>query len=109
MSATSSSFFRTGAGDAGETIATPVLASRCDSSPVISPAPHHPDLNSFWIGRLNTTTGLKPQRECELLDYFGELLEVVDEEPHFEVSRFIVRRAKDRGRVDRGHDVGSKS
>jgi len=108
MSATSSSFFRTGIGNAGETIATPVLASRCDSSPVISLAPHHPDLNSFWIGRLNTTTGLKPQREGELLDHFGELFEVVDEEPHFEVSRFIVRRTKNRRRVDRGHDVGSK-
>src|ERR1044071_6546816 len=109
MSATSSSFFRTGTGDAGETITTSVLASRCDSSPVISLAPHHPDLNSFWIGRLNTTTGLKPQRERELLDYFGELFEIVDEEPHFEVSRFVVRRTKDRGRVDGGHDVGSKS
>src|SRR6185312_5376951 len=108
MSATSSSFFRTGTGDAGETIATPVLASRCDSSPVISLAPHHPDLNSFWIGRLNTTTGLKPQHDG-LLDYFCELLEVVDEESHFEVSRFIVRRTKDRRRVDRGHDVGRKS
>src|ERR1044072_4111883 len=109
MSATSSSFFRTGVGDAGETITTSVLASRCDSSPVISPAPHHPDLNSFWIGRLNTTTGLKPQREPELLDYFGELFEVVDEEPHFEVSCFIVRRPKDRRRMDRRHDVGSQS
>jgi hypothetical protein len=108
MSATSSGFFRTGAGDAGETITTSVLASRCDSSPVISLAPHHPDLNSFWIGRLNTTTGLKPQREW-LLDYFGELFEVVDEEPHFEVSRFVVRRTKNRRRMDRGHDVGSKS
>ena len=107
MSATSSSFFRAGAGDAGETITTSVLASRCDSSPVISLAPHHPDLNSFWIGRLNTTTGLKPQRD-ELLDHFCELFEVVDEESHFEVSRFIVRSTKDRGRMDRGHDVGSK-
>ena len=109
MSATSSSFFRAGAGDAGETITTSVLASRCDSSPVISLAPHHPDLNSFWIGRLNTTTGLKPQRECELLDYFCELFEVVDEEPHFEVSRFIVRGTKDRRRVDGSHDVGCES
>jgi hypothetical protein len=108
MSATSSGFFRAGAGDAGETITTSALTSRCDSSPVISLASHHPDLNSFWIGRLNTTTGLKSQRECELLDYFGELFEVVDEEPHFEVSRFIVRRTKDRRRMDRGHDVGSK-
>ena len=49
MSATSSSFFRTGVGDAGETITTSVLASRCDSSPVISLAPHRPDLNGFWI------------------------------------------------------------
>ena len=105
MSATSSSFFRTGAGDAGETIATSVLASRCDSSPVINPAPHHPDLNGFWIGRLNTTTGLKPQRDG-LLDYFCELFEVVDEEPHFEVSRLIVRSTKDRGRMDGSHDVG---
>ena len=94
MSATSSSFFRTGIGNAGETIATPVLASRCDSSPVINFAPHHPDLNGFWIGRLNTTTGLKPQREGELLDSFGELFEVVDEEPHFEVACFIVRSTK---------------
>jgi hypothetical protein len=109
MSATSSSFFRAGTGDAGETITTPVLASRCDSSPVINPAPHHPDLNSFWIGRLNTTTGLKPQRERALLDYFGELFEVVDEEPHFEVSRFIVRRAQDRGRMDGSHDVRRQS
>jgi hypothetical protein len=109
MSATSSSFFRAGVGDAGETITTSVLASRCDSSPVISLAPHHPDLNSFWIGRLNTTTGLKPQREGELLDHFGELFEVVDEEPHFEVSRFIVRRTKDRRWMDCSHDVGSKS
>ena len=108
MSATSSSFFRTGAGDAGETIATPVLASRCDSSPVINPAPHHPDLNGFWIGRLNTTTGLKPQRD-ELLDYFCELFEVVDEESHFEVSRLIVRSTKDRGGMDSSHDVGRKS
>jgi len=105
MSATSSSFFRAGTGDAGETITTPVLASRCDSSPVINPAPHHPDLNSFWIGRLNTTTGLKPQRERGLLDYFGELFEVVDEESHFEVSCFIVRSAQDRGRMDGSHDV----
>src|SRR5678816_1126966 len=104
MSATSSSFFRTRAGDAGETITASALASRCDSSPVISLAPHHPDLNSFWIGRLNTTTGLKPQRERELLDHFCELFEVVDEEPHFEVSRFIVRRTKDRRRMDRSHD-----
>ena len=109
MSATSSSFFRAGVGDAGETITTSVLASRCDSSPVISLAPHHPDLNSFWIGRLNTTTGLKSQRERELLDYFCELFEVVDEEPHFEVSRFIVRRTKDRRWMDCSHDVGSKS
>ena len=109
MSATSSSFFRAGVGDAGETITTSVLASRCDSSPVISLAPHHPDLNSFWIGRLNTTTGLKPQREGELLDHFGELFEVVDEESHFEVSRFIVRSTKDRGGMDGSHDVGCKS
>src|SRR5215211_4125515 len=56
-------FFRAGVGNAGETITASVLTSRCDSSPVIDPAPHHPDLNSFWIGRSNTTTGLKPQRE----------------------------------------------
>ena len=108
MSATSSSFFRAGVGDAGETITTSVLASRCDSSPVISLAPHHPDFNSFWIGRLNTTTGLKPQRE-DLLDDFCELLEVVDEEPHFEVSRLIVRSTKDRGGMNGSHDIGCKS
>src|ERR1041385_6971818 len=68
-------FFRAGAGNAGETITNPVLASRCDSSPVIDLTPHHPDLNSFWIGRSNTTTGLKPRREGELLDDFRELFE----------------------------------
>ena|SRR5690242_19242069 len=109
MSATSSSFFRTGNGNAGETITTPVLASRRDSSPVINFAPHHPDLNGFWIGRLNTTTGLKPRCEPELLDDFCELLEVVDEEPHLEVSRLIVRSTKDRGGMDGSHDVGCQS
>ena len=94
MSATSSSFFRAGAGDAGETITTSVLASRCDSSPVISHAPHHPDLNSFWIGRLNTTTGLKPQREGELLDHFGEFFQVIDKTARLELARFIVRSTK---------------
>src|SRR6185295_941145 len=108
MSATSSSFFRTGVGDAGETITAPVLTSRCDSSPVINPAPHHPALNGFWIGRLNTTTGLKPQREW-LLDDFCELLEVVNEEPHFEVSRLVVRRTKDRRRMNGSHDVRRQS
>ena len=80
MSATSSSFFRTGVGNAGETITAPVLTSRCDSSPVISWPLIIRILNSFWIGRLNTTTGLKPQRD-RLLDYFCELFEIVDEEP----------------------------
>ena len=108
MSATSSSFFRAVVGNAGETITTSVLTSRRDSSPVISPAPHHPDLNSFWIGRLNTTTGLKPQRERELLDNFGEFFEVVDEESQFEMARFVVRSAKNRRRMDGSHDVGSE-
>ena len=108
MSATSSSFFRAGAGDAGETITTSVLASRCDSSPVINPAPHHPDLNGFWIGRLNTTTGLKPQRD-ELLDDFCELLEVVDEESHLEMSRLVVRSTENRGWMNSRHDVGRQS
>ena len=109
MSATSSNFFRAGVGNAGETITTPVLASRCDSSPVIDLTPHHPDLNSFWIGRSNTTTGLKPRREGELLDDFRELFEIVDEEPQLEVARFIVGRTKDRGGMDGSHDVGCKS
>ena len=38
-------------------------ASRCDSSPVISWPLIIRILNRFWIGRLNTTTGLKPRRE----------------------------------------------
>ena len=109
MSATSSNFFRAGVGNAGETITTPVLASRCDSSPVIDLTPHHPDLNSFWIGRSNTTTGLKPQRERELLDYFGELFQVVDEESQLEMSRFVIGSAKDRGRMDGSHDVRRQS
>ena len=107
MSATSSSFFRAGIGNAGETITTPVLASRCNSSPVINLAPHRPDLNGFWIGRLNTTTGLKPQRDG-LLDDFCELFQIVDEEPQFEVSRFIVRSTKDRRGMNGSHEVGCK-
>ena len=109
MSATSSSFFRTGVGNAGETITASVLTSRCDSSPVISWPLIIRILNSFWIGRLNTTTGLKPQREGELLDDFRELFEIVDEEPQLEVARFIVGRTKDRGGMDGSHDVGCKS
>jgi hypothetical protein len=53
------------------------------------------------LGALNATTGLKPP--CErtgdaqvLLDYFGELFEVVDEASRLEPSRFIVRSTKNR-------------
>ena len=48
----------------GETVAVPgsVVARRA-SSPVINWPLIVRILNRFWIGRLNTTTGLKPRRE----------------------------------------------
>ena len=46
----------------GETVTASVLASRRDSSPVISRLLIIRILNRFWIERLNTTTGLKPRR-----------------------------------------------
>ena len=92
----------------GETVTASVLASRRDSSPVINWPLIIRILNRFWIGQLNTTTGLKPQR-AELLDDFCELLEVVDEESHLEMSRLVVRSTKDRGGMDGSHDVRRQS
>ena len=63
------------------------------------------------VANLKPLTGLNPRcvRDKGLLDDASQFFEVVDEEPHFEVSRFIVRRTKNRRRMDRSHDVGSKS
>src|SRR5262249_27365507 len=55
-------FYRTGSSGVGETVTASVLASRRDSSPVINLPLIIRILNRFWIGQLNTTTGLKPRR-----------------------------------------------
>ena len=67
-------FFRDRVGCEGETVTGPVPSSRCDSSPVISKPLIIRILNRFWIGQLNTTTGLKPQREWSYLMTFASFL-----------------------------------
>ena len=58
----------------GETVTASVLASRRDSSPVINRLLNIRILNRFWIERLNTTTGLKPQRDESYLITFASFL-----------------------------------
>ena len=60
-------FFQDRAGAWGRPLPASVLSSRCDSSPVISKPLIIRILNRFWIGQLNTTTGLKPRREGSYL------------------------------------------
>jgi len=55
-------FLGPGAVTWGRPLRPPVLASRRDSSPVIKLPLIIRILNRFWIGQLNTTTGLKPRR-----------------------------------------------
>ena len=60
-------FFQDRGWGVGETVPASVLSSRRDSSPVISRPLIIRILNRFWIGQLNTTTGLKPRREGNYL------------------------------------------
>jgi len=51
-------FYRTESSSVGRPLRPSVLASRRDSSPVIKLPLIIRILNRFWIGQLNTTTGL---------------------------------------------------